>query len=107
MAHKSNPGRYGINHPSWDTGGYPWLEINFVLDGSQAVGWEGKAALGSVPPAWTALEPGCRQARRCPLPWPGQAGLVGTIKATVMNQRAGVDAVDEPVLRVMMLWHSL
>lgn len=51
-----------------------------MLDGSQAVGWEGEAALGSVAPAQLATELGCRRASGCPVPWPGQAGLLGTIK---------------------------
>lgn len=39
----------GINHASSGQGGEPRLGINFVLDGAQVVGWEGRPPLFSSP----------------------------------------------------------
>lgn len=49
----------GINHASSGQGGEPRLGINFVLDGAQVVGWEGRPPFFSSPSALFFASPFC------------------------------------------------
>lgn len=70
-----------------------------MLDGSQAVGWEGEAALGSVPPSQPRGQAAAGE--RVPSACPGRQGRWVQLSCEPMKQ---ADAVAESAMRAMP-WH--